>query len=201
MNHILNVKLPFRKETIPPSKVRRNLRKHSETSVEKIDLLIENLNAILRYYDDTSKIIKNFLIDVNYNDIIAKSKRIKDILKPNRKDINDMIVGARFSDAPYGEENHIITYYIDKTSILQTINNLMIVKKFLIDKLSGKATSENFNEPENNLDYSNYQLSKSKIRSLIVDCSVVDSFSVPRITNIPDKEYLLITFYKTNLLI
>ena len=76
MNHILNVKLPFRKETIPPSKVRRNLRKHSETSVEKIDLLIENLNAILRYYDDTSKIIKNFLIDVNYNDIIAKSKRI-----------------------------------------------------------------------------------------------------------------------------
>lgn len=199
MNHLLNVKLPFRQETNPPSKVRRNLRKHSETSVKKINSLIENLNAILRYYEDTPKLIKNFLIDVNYNDIIAKSKRIKDILKPNRKDTNDMIVGARFSDAPYGEENHIITYYIDKITINQTINNLMIIKRFLLDKLSGKATSENFNEPENKLDYSNYPLSKSKIRSLIVDCSVVDSFSVPKITTIPDKESFLITFYKTEL--
>ena len=83
------------------------------TRKEKIDYLIEDLYSVLRYYQDSPQIIKNILIDVNYNDIIAKSRRIKELLKPNKKTTNDMVVGARFSDAEDGEENHIITYYID----------------------------------------------------------------------------------------
>ena len=59
MNNILNVKMPFRQETNPQSVVRKNLRKNAETSIEKIDSLIEDLKAVLRYYQDTPKIIKN----------------------------------------------------------------------------------------------------------------------------------------------
>lgn len=199
MNNILNIKIPFRKETNPQSKVLKNLRKDAETNVSKIDSLIEDLNAVLRYYQDTPKIIKNILIDVNYNDIIAKSRRINELLKPSRRNTNDVVVGARFSDAPDGQENHIITYYVDVNTINKTINELKIIKEFISNKLSGKATNENFKEPECKIDYTGYSLSKSKIRSLIIDCSVVESFSVPKITSIPDKDSFIVTLYKTEL--
>lgn len=199
MNNILNVKMPFRQETNPQSVVRKNLRKNAETSIEKIDSLIEDLKAVLRYYQDTPKFIKNILIDVNYNDIIAKSRRINELLKPNRKNTNEMVVGARFSDAPDGEENHIITYYVDVSTINETIMKLETLKEFISDKFSGTATSKNFNEPECKIDYTGYSLPKSRLRNLVVDCSVVESFSVPKITSIPDKDSFLITLYKTEL--
>ena len=199
MNNILNVKMPFRKETNPQNVVRKNLRKDAETSIEKINSLIEDLRAVLRYYQDTPKIIKNILIDVNYNDIIAKSRRISELLKPIRKKTNDMVVGARFSDAPDGEENHIITYYVDVNTINETIMKLEVLKGFISDKFSDRATSKNFNEPECKIDYTGCSLSKSKLRNLVVDCSVVESFSVPKITSIPDKDSFLVTLYKTEL--
>ena len=191
--------MPFRQETNPQSVVRKNLRKNAEISIEKIDSLIEDLKAVLRYYQDTPKIIKNILIDVNYNDIIAKSRRINELLKPNRKNTNEMVVGARFSDAPDGEENHIITYYVDVSTINETIMKLKTLKEFISDKFSGTATSKNFNEPECKIDYTGYSLSKSRLRNLVVDCSVVESFSVPKITSIPDKDSFLVTLYKTEL--
>lgn len=199
MNNILNVKMPLRKEANPQSVVRKNLRKNTETSIEKIESLIEDLKAVLRYYQDTPKIIKNILIDVNYNDIIAKSRRINELLKPDRKSTNEIVVGARFSDAPDGEENHIITYYVDDNTINETIMKLKVLKEFVLDKFSGIATSKNFNEPECKINYTGYNLSKSKLRNLVVDCSVVESFSVPKITSIPDKDSFIVTLYRTEL--
>lgn len=199
MNNLLRVKLPLDNETNPSRSAGRNLRVENSTSIEKIESICEDLRAILRYYQSTPKFIDNILIDANYNDIIAKSNRISDLLKPKGKNANDMVVGARFSDAPVGEENHIITYYVDATTVNKTLNELEILKEFLNDKFSGKATSTNFNEPQCKISYEGYNLSKSKIRNLIVDCSVIDSFSVPKITNVSDKDTFLITFYKTEL--
>ncbi len=199
MNHLLQVKLPLTNESNSTQVIRRNLRVENTTSVEKIDILCEDLRAILRYYQGTPKIIENILIDVNYNDIIAKSNRITDLLKPKRKNVNDMVVGARFSDAPEGEENHIITYYVDVATIRNTLNELECIKNFISLRLSGKATAKNFNEPSCKLAYDGFGLSKSKIRNLITDCSVVNSFSVPKIINYSDKDNFLVTFYKTEL--
>ena len=39
------------------------------------------------------------MIDVWYNDIIAKSNRVRELLKPSKHSTNDTVVGARFSDA------------------------------------------------------------------------------------------------------
>ncbi len=199
MNPILQVKLKFSNEANTNRPGARNLRKKAETTEEKIDKLCDDLNSILRFYRSSPRFIKNILIDANYNDIIAKSNRIKCLLKPIGKDANDAVVGARFSDAPKGEEKHIITYYVDESTIKETIENMQIAKRFLNDKLSGKATFENFNEPKNKLKYNGYPLSKSKIRDIIVDCSVIDSFSRPQIAEAPNKESFLVTFYKTEL--
>ena len=199
MNQLLQVKLRFANESNSQRPNGRNLRAHAETSVEKIDGICDDLRTILRFYKNSPKFLENILVDVNYNDIIAKSNRIQAVLKPVGKKPNDMVVGARFSDAPEGQENHIITYYLDEATIEKTIANLGVVKKFLSDKLNGKATAKNFNEPNSKLNYDGYGLAKSKIRDIIVDCSVIESLSVPHISETPEQETFLVTFYRTEL--
>ena len=207
MNSILQVKLRFDKEKNKSPFGSINLRAAMSVSLEKIDVLLESLRTVLRYYRDKPKILNKLLVDVCYNDIIAKSNRIKEVLKPRATNINDIIVGARFSDAPDGEENHIITYYVDVETVNTTLNELGIVKQFIKGELDGKATAKNFNETDDALksklktkNYTKYGLSKNKIRRMIVDCSVIETFSIPQITNnISSNNTFLITFYKTEL--
>lgn len=199
MNNLLQIKLPLASELNSQRPNGRDLRVENSTSVQKIDSLSEDLRAILRYYEANPKFVNNILIDVNYNDIIAKSNRISDLLKPRGININDVVVGARFSDAEEGKENHIITYYVDVETVLSTIKELEIIKNFINNKLSGEATAKNFNKANCKISYEGYGLSKSKIRNLIVDCSVVDSFSIPKVTNTSNNDTFLLTFYKTEL--
>ncbi len=199
MNNLLEVKIRYNHGKRDGGPIVVNLRKNGETDVEKIEQLQENLRAIVRYYESNPKYLKGYLIDVNYNDIIAKSKRISELLRPSGKQTNDVVVGARFSDASEGQENHIITYYVDEKTVNKTLEKLEETKRFLIEKLGGRAVPENFNESKekkNDLDYGGYS-SKSGIRNMIVDCSVVESMSVPNVTADTNKESFLLTFFQT----
>lgn len=199
MNPLLQVKLRFTGENNNQKPGARNLRAKAETSAEKIDELIDSLRAVLRFYKDNPRIINDVMIDVWYNDIVAKSNRVKKLLKPSRHSTNDTVVGARFSDAPEGEENHIITHYVDEKTVNKTIEELQIAREFLLKRLGGKATPMNFKEPNSNIDYEGFSIGKGKLRDLIIDCSVVEKFDVPRVTSIPDRDNFLITFYKSEL--
>lgn len=199
MNNLLELKVKFNHEVKKNGSIVINLRAHNETTIEKIESLEENLRSILRYYDDNERFINGYLIDVNYNDIIAKSNRISELLKPIGKEANDIVVGARFSNSPEGKENHIITYYVDKETIIKTLSKLAETKRFIREQLDGKAVPQVFNETKNktiNLDYTSYS-SKSCIRKMIVDCSVVESFSVPNVSVESYKDTFLVTFFQT----
>lgn len=199
MNPLLQVKLRFSHERNNRRPGPRNLKSNAETTTEMIESLCEELKSVLRYYRNSPRILQGFLVDVHYNDIIAKSNRIRELLKPSGKTTNDVVVGARFSEAPEGEENHIITYYVDGATIERTINDLQVIKRFLSVQLDGKATPSNFNEPDNRINTDGFDMSPSKIRNLIVDCSVIESISVPRITSIPEQDTFIVTFFKTEL--
>lgn len=202
MNHLLEVKLPYNHRNRPDSPFVANLKADGEATVEKIQQLQENLRAIVRYYESVTQYLEGYLIDVNYNDIIAKTKRIRELLKPAGKQTNDVVVGARFSDAPEGQENHIITYYVDKKTIDSTLGKLDETKRFLREKLDGKAIPKNFNETRNKkdfLNYAGYTLSKSVVRNMIVDCSVVESMSVPDVTADSKRDSFLVTFFQTEI--
>ena len=134
MNPLLQVKLRFTGEKNNQKPGARNLRAKAETSTEKIDELIDSLRAVLRFYKDNPRITDKMMIDIWYNDIIAKSNRVRELLKPSRQSTNDTVVGARFSDAPEGEENHIITHYVDEKTINKTIEELQMAKEFLESK-------------------------------------------------------------------
>lgn len=199
MNPILQVKLNFSNEKNPSAVPGKDLRTHAEVSSDTIDKLITSLRSVLRYYRNTPKLVKGILIDVNYNDIIAKSRRIQEILKPSGRSTNDVVVGARFSDAPVGQENHIITYYVDEETVNRTIDDLQVAQQFLERELRGKATSENFKAKGSRLRYDKYSLSKTRLRGLIIECSAIDSFGVPSISAAPERDSFLVTFYKTEL--
>ena len=199
MNPLLQIKLRFTGEKNNQKLGARNLRAKAETSTKKIDELIDSLRAVLRFYKDNPRITNDVMIDVWYNDIIAKSNRVRELLKPSRHSTNDTVVGARFSDAPEGEENHIITHYVDEKTINKTIEELQVAKEFLLNRLGGKATPMNFTEPNSNINYEGFSIGKGKLRDIIIDCSVVEKFDVPRVTSIPDRDKFLITFYKSEL--
>lgn len=199
MNPLLQVKLRFSGERNKQRARGRNLRTNAETSVEKVDELIDSLRAVLRFYNDNPRFTDKMMIDIRYNDIIAKSNRVKELLKPKRVSTNDTVVGARFSDAIEGEENHIITHYVDEDTVNTTIDELIIVKEFLKERLGGKATAENFKEPKSKIDYGGFPVGKSKLRDLVIDCSVVDKFDIPHVSEVPERDTFLITFYKSEL--
>lgn len=199
MNPLLQVKLRFTGERNPQKPGARNFRVSDMTTTKTIDRLIESLNAVLRFYRNNTRVTKNMMVDIRYNDIIAKSNRVRELLKPLRNSTNETVVGVRFSDAVEGEENHIITHYVDEETIKKTIDELKIAKFFLNDRLGGMATKNNFDEPNSGIDYEGYKLSKTKLRDIIIDCSVVESFDIPHISVIPDKDNILITFYKSEL--
>ena len=199
MNPLLQVKLRFTGEKNNQKPRSRNLRSKAEISVEKVDEMVESLRSVLRFYKANPPITNQMIIDIKYNDIIAKSNRVKELLKPERLSTNDTVVGARFSDAPEGEENHIITHYVDEKTIDNTIKDLLIIKDFLQKRLGGRATAANFNEPDNIIDYDGFPIKKNKIRDLINDCAVVEKFDIPRVTSAPDRDTFLVTFFKTEL--
>lgn len=166
MNNLLEVKVRYDHRKRGNSPIFVNLKKDGETTVQKLQKLQENLRTIIRYYESTPKYLKGYLIDVNYNDIIAKSKRISELLRPGGKQTNDVVVGARFSNASDGRENHIITYYVDEETIKNTLEKLDVTKRFLVEKLDGKAVPENFNESTEkkpDLDYETYSSKKSSV--------------------------------------
>lgn len=63
MNRLLQVKLRFQNEKNRQRPRGRNLRAQSETTSEKIDGLVEDLNAVIRYFQSVPKIVDGILVD------------------------------------------------------------------------------------------------------------------------------------------
>jgi hypothetical protein len=176
----------------------RNLNAQRRTTSKQLQSLINNLYEVKAYYASREKFIDDVLIDVCYNDCIAKSGRIQEVLK-NGCECNDTIVGARFSNAEPGHENHIITHYVKMFAIDETIRKLSCSVSFLDKELQGEANHSNFSSENDGINYSNYSLSKTMLRNVIIDCSAIEKFSVPNAGISEERDYMIITFYSTEL--
>ena len=177
MNNLLRVKLKFTPEKRANGFSDRNFTSDRYTDIKKIDELIDSLNSVKAYYKTQTPLLKHALIDIRYNDIIAKSNRVRELLKGGKAPDNT-IVGARFSDAEPGFENHIITHYVEFSAIDSTIQKLNFAKRFLAERLEGRADKKNFNKPKAIVSYDGYEYKETKIRDIIIDCSVIECFDV-----------------------
>ena len=203
MNNLLEVKLSFQTESNKKAGFEKNLGDNdSAVSVERVEGLIRNLRGIKRYYETSEKYVKNLLISAHYTKTIAKSARIQELLKPTGKTPNDIVVGAKFSQDHPESLKHVITYYVDPDTVERTIEKLEILKEFIQTRLGGEANRMNFNITEKNspnIDYAGFGLRKTAIRSLIVDCSVLERFALPEVEAPSDKDGYILTFYNTEI--
>lgn len=197
MNNLLSIKMKFNGEKNLSKPGARNLNKTRKTTSKSMKILLSDLLIVKKFYSNNDKYIKNVLIDVCYNDIIAKSGRMSELLR-KKGDCNDTIVGARFSNDEPGKENHIITHYITMDVVDDAINKLKIAIQFVDDKLNGEATAYNF-DSELPIDYSKCGLGKARLRDVIIDCSVIHHFNVPNINVDLLNDTMIVTFYETEL--
>ena len=201
MNNLLKIKMRFAREPNGSGGGARNLSCNRTVNLQKIQHLIDSLNMAKSYYRSNGVLIKGYLLDIHYDDVIPKSSRIRELLK-GRLTPDKSIVGARFSDDPYGEEKHIITHYVDAYSIDATISKLKLACKIIDKFYGGTATALNFNitkKRDNTIKYGESMISDTAIRDIIVDCSVIESFAVPNCPLIDVSDNVLVSLYKTEL--
>ncbi len=191
--------MPFKHDPNNAKPGPRNLKKSNKVTSGHLSKLIEDLKSVEKFYEGKQKWVEGIFVDVYYNDIIAKSGRIQELFKQGG-DCNNTIVGARFSDSTIGNENHIITHYVSLRTLKDALYKLEVAHSFLESEMNGEANSENFNDGNLSINYSLGKYNKTKIRNIIIDCSVILALKVPSVGKKDDlREQLVITFFKTEL--
>lgn len=196
MNNLLNLKGSFNQESSKGRPGTPVLSKNTSVNKSTILNLISEVEELLNYWNE-NKVIKGCLVEVHYNRIIAKSKRIQELLSEKKNPANEMIVGAKFSE---NSTKHIITYFVSVTVLENAIKILSIAIEILNKYFNGNITDDEFNKKKDNkidsIDFKKYGISKSKFQKIIVDISSIERFGI-NLNEIDSKCDTIVTLYDT----
>lgn len=164
-------------------------------NADHLDELANQLMEISSYWGENT-IIDGAIISVHYRMVVAKSNRIKVLLKEKGKDANEGIRGARFADdGNLKEPRHIFTYYVSIKTIDESAELLKETAVFIRKNCNGKAGAEELTQI-NQGKYVCDKLSKSTIAQIIVDSYYVEAFGIDK-WFVPKDERAIVTFYGT----
>ena len=97
MNSLIQLKGQLTPRRNPAHGGGSNLTANTEVKVEKLQNIINDLEELKEYWKDRTMLINGTLINVEYNRIVPKSKRIKTILfKNSSENTADLIKGAKY---------------------------------------------------------------------------------------------------------
>lgn len=196
MNNLIQLKGKLTPRRNPSRGGGSNLAANTEVKVEQLENIIENLKELKRYWKDRTTLIGGTLINVEYNRIVPKSKRIKTILfKNSSENISELIKGAKYD----GDENnlyHIITYFIPLENIEFNINKIQICVNIVKEKFNNKFNNEDEKEI-GKINFSKYNISKTTFMAVLNDCSMVTRLTYPQY-NKELNENQAITLYDVN---
>ena len=177
MNELLQLKGSF--EQRPNNSKPGAPRLLSNKVVRSEDLIeLRGQLARLRQYWESVSYFDGAFITIVYKDIVAKSRRVKEILKKSsRVTPNDLIVGARYLESH--KIRHAITYYVDINTINSTLNNLDLAVEILNSEFNGEITTEIVNSINDKKKlFHSKKISKTAFLQLIVDVSSIEEFTV-----------------------
>ena len=142
-------------------------------------------------------LINGTLINVEYNRIVPKSKRIKTILfKNSSENTADLIKGAKYD----GDENnpyHVITYFIPLENLSINIEKIQTCVNILNEKFNNKFNNED-EQKISSMDFSKYNISKTTFMEVLTDCSMVTKLTYPKYDKTLN-ENQAITLYDVNI--
>lgn len=176
MNTLLQLKGTFEQIGKTQSPVVFNLPKGETVKIEKLQLLLNQMIDLENYWK-TENLIPGALITVHYNKIVAKSNRLKYLLGKGSKSPSDNVVGAKFSsDLPL---RHIITHYIPKSVIEETIYKLKAGIEILHTNFNDEISFNTIEDINNKkIKYVSDILPKTNFIKVIVDCYYVEKFDL-----------------------
>ncbi len=200
MNSVLQLRGTLNKQKSggkpgPPNMPKRN---GASVSVNRIENLITNLKALEKFWQKVN-LIDGALVDVHYNDVVAKSNRIGGfLLGRGQKSTNYSVRGARFVDANTPSPKHVITHYVTDDIIKDSIKKAEISKKILDDEFGGNISHDEIAKiKDKTIKFKDYGISESTFLNIVVDSYYVDGFDIPKNSANATGEQL-VTIYETN---
>ena len=192
MNNILRLRGKFVNKKYDKPSGSRNISSNSSISCDDIEEKIKQLE-ILQEFWNTQNYFEGALISVHYNRMIAKTNRIAGILYEKSKAPNESIVGARFSN----NKKHIITHYVKKETITNSINELNIVNNILKKEYNGVLTTEQIENINSDNFPSGYNISCSRFKNIVVDSYYVEYFGVDN-NDVQYDERCIVSLFNTD---
>lgn len=193
-NDLLSLQGTFSRRIDPKGKPIPALRAGVSLTYDHVETLRNQLNELFEFWKKEA-IIQGALINATYFDVTPKTRRISALLSSNGS-ADSHVVGAKFGKNQLGGACHVITYYVSKKAIEDSISLLNKALLFLSahDRLISK---EGMGSISSNLwPVGSYGIKKTKLSQTYADCSNVVSFSKPDCKK-TISESSVITIYKT----
>lgn len=197
MNSLIQLKGQLTPRSNPSHGGGSNLAANTEVKVEKLQNIINDLEELKEYWKDKTMLINGTLINVEYNRIVPKSKRIKTILfKNSSENTADLIKGAKY-DGDESNPYHVITYFIPLENLSINIEKIKICVNILNEKFNNKFNNED-EKKISSIDFSKYNISKTTFMEVLTDCSIVTKLTYPKYDKTLN-ENQAITLYDVNI--
>lgn len=178
-----------------------NIPKKEYVAVQRLINLKNDLENVHTFWKDEKLSIKP-LVSAYYTDVVAKSNRIKGILKNGVERNNDSIVGAKFTQGK--NKKHIIVYCVDHKTLVDAINNLEIVISIIKSNFNNKITYDDICDVNRGkFDHlfknkNEAKISRSRFVNTVVDAYYLEKFGIEsEVDNL--QENAIITIYNTGI--
>jgi hypothetical protein len=172
-----------------------NLPAGQSIDVSKLQDLLKNLKELKEYWK-SQNLLPGALISVHYIKVAAKSNRIQALLGNSSNKPNNSIVGVKFSlDA---SPKHIITHYISRDILNESIQRLTDSINILNQQFNGKIDYDTINKVnKKKIPYTHKTIFKTNFLNVIVDAYYVEKFDIS-IEDAMFEKNAIITIYKTD---
>ena len=173
MNDILKLKGIFQGKSFDKNVGSRNIPSGGIVTIADLKNRVKELTELHKFWT-TQNYFEGALVSVHYNRMIAKSNRIAGILYEKGNSPNESIVGARYTK----DKKHIITHYVEKETIIKSINELNEAIQILEKEYKGKLSFDEIAGINKDNFSKNYTISCSRFKNLVVDSFYVEFFGV-----------------------
>lgn len=196
MNNLLHLKGNFEQIARVNGVVISTLPTGKSVKVARLQNLLNNLKELQTYWQGQN-LLSGALITAHYIKVAAKSNRLRALLGKGKKTPNQSVVGAKFSLD--GSPKHIITHYITKEILNESIILLTHSIDIVNQKFNGEIDYNNVDKiNKNEILLPSQSIVKSTFLKIIVDAYYVEKFDVSIDDNLPENDSI-ITIYKTDI--
>jgi hypothetical protein len=201
MNEVLQLRGKIRQRPSAGRGGNPSLPRASDTLVkaDHASALAQQLKDLRNFWKNDN-VLDEALVDVYYRQVIAKSNRIRALFANTEKTANSTIRGARFDSSGF----HIITHLVNDKLMVEAESKLTIIARIIKIEFGGTVTSDQLDKfdqqgkPEfKNIKFSDYGVSKSAFRQVVVDAYYVTRFDKP-VYNDTVKQDSIVTLYKVD---